>query len=227
MIDQDKLLEAAARVYGEMGFRGATTRRIAEEAGVNEITIFRRFGSKDRLIAEAIRCHAALSAVAKLPEVPENPERELTRWCAAHLQHLRASRALIRKTMGELEERPEMIPCVAAGPSGAAAELRDYMRRLEARGFLPPVPHGTRRHGVNPYAAGAMLMSALFADAMGRDMMTEMYPRPADDAPGMYVRVFLRALGCAMDGDHAGAAPKRKSGAGLARKRSPRADSSQ
>jgi hypothetical protein len=40
-----------------------------------------------------------------------------------------------------------------------------------------------------------MLMSALFADAMGRDMMPTMYPQPAERAPAAYVDVFLRALG--------------------------------
>ena len=43
---RDRILEAAALVYAETGFRGATTRRIAERAGVNEITLFRHFGSK-------------------------------------------------------------------------------------------------------------------------------------------------------------------------------------
>ncbi|MEO7475110.1 MAG: TetR family transcriptional regulator, partial [Gemmatimonadales bacterium] len=36
---RDQLLTAAARVYAEVGYRGATTRRIAQEAGVNEITL--------------------------------------------------------------------------------------------------------------------------------------------------------------------------------------------
>jgi AcrR family transcriptional regulator len=195
MIDQDRLLEAAARVYGEYGFRGATTRRIADEAGVNEITIFRRFGSKDRLIAEAIRCHASLGSVARLPDVPVDPERELTDWCVVHLNHLRGVGALIRKTMGELEERPEVAPCIAAGPSGAAQELREYVRRLARRGFLAPTPAGGRRD-VHLPAAGAMLMGAIFADAMGRSMMPQMFPQPAADAPRMYVRVFLKAIGC-------------------------------
>ena len=44
-------------------------------------------------------------------------------------------------------------------------------------------------------AAASMLMSALFADAMGRDMMPMMYPQPAHRAPAAYVKVFLAALG--------------------------------
>ena len=33
---RDQLLAAAARVFAEAGYRGATTRRIASEAGVNQ-----------------------------------------------------------------------------------------------------------------------------------------------------------------------------------------------
>ena len=40
-----------------------------------------------------------------------------------------------------------------------------------------------------------MLMAALFADAMGRDFMPEMYPQPPERAPALYVRLFLCAIG--------------------------------
>jgi len=50
MISKDRILEAAARVYSKHGFRGATTRLIAAEAGVNEVTLFRTFGSKGALL---------------------------------------------------------------------------------------------------------------------------------------------------------------------------------
>ena len=43
---REKILLAATALYAETGFRGATTRQIAELAGVNEVTLFRQFGSK-------------------------------------------------------------------------------------------------------------------------------------------------------------------------------------
>ena len=103
MPSREKLLAAAARIYGESGFRGATTRRIADEAGVNEVTLFRLFGSKSALIAEAIREHAPRSTEpGGLPDEPVEPEQELSAWCDAQLTHLRAARSMIRKAMGEI-----------------------------------------------------------------------------------------------------------------------------
>jgi AcrR family transcriptional regulator len=187
-VDRGRLLDAAARVYGEFGFRGATTRRIADEAGVNEITIFRHFGSKETLINEAIRTHAIRPLLPDLPEVPVDPMSELTEWCAAVLAHLSDARSLIRRMMSEMEERPDVAPCVGDGPMYATLRLRAYVGRLGQHAFLePPQP--------DVAAAVSMLMSALFADAMGRELMPSMYPQPAERAASAYVSLFLRALG--------------------------------
>jgi AcrR family transcriptional regulator len=220
MISREKLLRAAARIYGEAGFRGATTRRIADEAGVNEVTLFRLFGSKAALIAEALRAYAdadAPSVDIRLPAEPGDAERELTTWCQKRLEHLRASRSVIRKAMGELEEHPEMGPCMGEGTTSAFRELCRYAEALaRTRGGA------TQREAA---AAAAMLMSALFADAMGREMMPDVYPQPASSAAALYVRVFLRALGCEEESGRRQSGPGRasrvgRSGRGRGRARS-------
>lgn len=53
------MFDAALAVLAERGYAGATTRRIAEAAGINEVTLFRRFGDKRQLILAAI--HADIS----------------------------------------------------------------------------------------------------------------------------------------------------------------------
>ncbi len=47
---RQRILDAALKVFVEQGYKGATTRRIAQEADVNEVTIFRHFGNKLKLI---------------------------------------------------------------------------------------------------------------------------------------------------------------------------------
>lgn len=188
-----RILSAAARVYAEFGFRGATTRRIATAAGVNEVTLFRTFGSKEALIAEALRHHATTESrsLLVLPEHPVDPEAELLEWAEAELADLRAHRTLIRKTMSELEERPDLAPSVTTGWAACDMALHGYLRRVQAAGFIDSA---TSEDDV--FAAGAMLMAALFADAMGRDMLPAVYPQPAERAPAVYVRLFLRAVAC-------------------------------
>jgi hypothetical protein len=47
---------------------------------------------------------------------------------------------------------------------------------------------------INLNAAGSMFMSAAFGDAMGREMIAEMFPRPAETAAREYTKLFLRAI---------------------------------
>ncbi len=62
-VSDARMFDAALTVLAQQGYAGATTRRIAAAAGVNEATLFRRFGDKRQLILAAI--HADL---AQLPQ---------------------------------------------------------------------------------------------------------------------------------------------------------------
>ncbi|HEV7365228.1 MAG TPA: helix-turn-helix domain-containing protein [Gemmatimonadales bacterium] len=188
MSARDQLIEAAARLYAEAGYRGATTRRIAGEAGVNEVTLFRHFGSKDALIREAIsRAESSLAPAVLLPESPRDPFRELRDWARAHLAELRDRRSLIRTCMGEIEEHPGIFSAENSPPAAAAKALCRYLRDLRAKG-LAKAPF-------DEVAASTMLMGVLFADAMGRDIMPDMYRNDPEHALDQYVKLFLRGIG--------------------------------
>src|SRR5216117_2664584 len=107
MDNRQRILQAAERVYAQHGFRGATTRLIAIEGGVNEVSLFRTFGSKAALFEAMMQSHASSLPVPTLPDVPGDPQTEITAWCAGLLAHMRQWRSIIRKSFGELEERPE------------------------------------------------------------------------------------------------------------------------
>jgi AcrR family transcriptional regulator len=183
---RDKILAAAVRVYSQHGFRGATTRLIAQEADVNEVTLFRTFGSKEALIEEAIRFHSESEEFARLPEEPKDPELELSAWCDAHMTHIRLGRPLIVSCMADVAERPEIGCGATRGANRAWAELKRYLERLQATGRMD--------REINLHAAGSMFMSAAFGDAMGREMIAEMFPRPLESAAREYTRLFLRAI---------------------------------
>ena len=192
-----RILEAAGRVYAECGFRGATTRRIAHEAGVNEVTLFRIFGSKAALISEALASGALADPRPALPEEPEDPERELTQWAVAHLEHMRDVRPLIVKTLGEVDERPELAECAKHGPMASYRLIRDYLGRLKACGFVDA--------DLDADAVAPILLGTLFADAVGRAFLPELHTTPAEDAAELYTRHFLRGIGY-----HAEAAGRRR-----------------
>lgn len=181
------VLTAAARVYGELGFRGATTRKIAEAAGVNEVTLFRQFGSKNALLLEALRVSGATHPDTALPEIPVDPLAELTAWSAHMRKSLVAMRGMIRKAMAEFEVNPAMPKCMTHGAAQSLMNLRDYLTRL--------VEQGAVRADADVISAASMLMSAIFHDALGRDMMPHAFPQPVTAAPANYARLTLLSLG--------------------------------
>lgn len=184
---RERLLGAAAQVYAEAGYRGATTRRIAHEAGVSEITLFRQFGSKEALMLEALTA-ASRTAVLALPDVPVDPVHELTEWSRGRFETLFRIRSLLRKVMSEVEEHPEIINCAKSYPRHPVSFLEQYVRRLQERGWATV--------DTNPKLAAAMLVGAIFSEAMVRDMIPEVYSYEIDEALDVYVRMFLRAIGC-------------------------------
>ena len=184
---RDQLLESAARLYSEAGYRGATTRRIAMQAGVNEITLFRHFGSKEALIREAIVRAGSFMEAHALPDPPRDPSRELKDWARGHIAALRKRRSLIRMCMGEIEEHPGIFSGENSPPAVAAKALCQYLRRLRAT--------GQAKAQFDEVAASTMLMGVLFADAMGRDIMPDMYRNEPDQALDEYIRLFLRSVG--------------------------------
>ena len=61
-----ELLDAAAEVFGEAGYRNATVREICRRAGANIAAINYHFGDKEKLYADVLR-HAHSRALEKYP----------------------------------------------------------------------------------------------------------------------------------------------------------------
>ncbi|MEZ4238793.1 MAG: TetR/AcrR family transcriptional regulator [Myxococcota bacterium] len=187
MSTDDRILAAAMRVFEEVGLRAATTRRIAEEAGVNEVTLFRRFGSKEQLLTEAMRRRQA-SAPRLLPEAPRDAEAELRHWLCVHAAQLAQVRLLIRSSLTEIDAHPKLCARAHEGPRRIATELSAYLERLAAAGLCDPLP--------DPAGAATMLMGAVFSEVVARPMLPdgEAPPRPEQIAD-RYLPLFLRAIG--------------------------------
>lgn len=184
---RNRILTAAARVYAQYGFRGATTRLIANEAGVNEVTLFRTFGSKAELLEAMLQSQVAATSAPLLDEDTSDPQRALVDWCALMLTYLRGHSHLVRKTIAEAEERPDAACAACEGPNVAGSSLAEYVERLKANGQADA--------DADVETAVSMFMSAMFGDALYRDVMPDAFPQPVQDAPAKYVHTFLRAVG--------------------------------
>src|SRR2546421_11659687 len=62
-----QIAQVAMRLFSERGFRGTTTKEIAQAAGVSEAIIFRHFTTKDDLYTAIIDLNARTGFVAGAP----------------------------------------------------------------------------------------------------------------------------------------------------------------
>jgi AcrR family transcriptional regulator len=79
---KEKILDAAEKAIAELGFEGASLRRIVTDANVNLATVYYYFGSKERLMEEVFRRRFGpmkqeqLSRIEALMAKPELPTVE-------------------------------------------------------------------------------------------------------------------------------------------------------
>ncbi len=67
---KERILESALRLFSKKGYLCATTREIAKEAGVAEITLFRHFPSKEMLLEDVLKNYSFLPELKHiLPEI--------------------------------------------------------------------------------------------------------------------------------------------------------------
>jgi AcrR family transcriptional regulator len=172
-------------VYAEAGYHGTTTRRIAEEAGLNEVTLFRQFGNKDALLREAIEQADRHNRALLNPDAPD-PIAELHQWARASIHWFYHHQKLIRQVLGDTVQRPEIAPRICEDTRDEMTQLVVFLTELETRGVV---------HAGNPLllqGAAAMLVHSLLSNALWRDLVPEI--PSLDECAALFVDVLLRAL---------------------------------
>ncbi len=107
---RDRLLQAALQAFARDGLQGATTRAIAQEAGVNEVTLFRHFQNKEGLLA-AVMVHVVLanhrSGLEDEADWTDDLKKNLLRFASDMYAKLVRDEAFIRTMVGEANRHPE------------------------------------------------------------------------------------------------------------------------
>src|ERR1700723_1209330 len=103
-VTSNRIIDAATRVFAREGIAGATTREIARLAKVNEVTLFRRFKSKQELLRQVVlksgKDYESVFENAPL-ETIDDVRRTIEAHVAVHLRKLRASEEFVRTFYGE------------------------------------------------------------------------------------------------------------------------------
>jgi AcrR family transcriptional regulator len=136
-----RLLDAATEVFSKAGVTGATTREIARVAGVNEVTLFRHFQSKEQLLGAVIQKVSAsqVEALDHQNEWTQDLHTDLTHYAWLFNNMLEEHEDLIRTFIGEAKRHPEEAKRVLQeAAQGLKEKLTAYLGRGQENGTVRP-----------------------------------------------------------------------------------------
>ena len=137
IIDDENVYRAAMQVVIERGYARAKTKEIAEAAGISEVTLFRKYGSKAELIKQAITATAEqmdfTSACHYTGDVVADLERVVQAYQDLSAQHGQ----FITTLMGEIARHPELGDLLDA-PLQLMEGVAALLARYQAEGILQP-----------------------------------------------------------------------------------------
>lgn len=154
-----RILAAATQVFSTLGFDGAKTRDIAEEAGLPEAAIYRHFRSKEELFSEAI-----LARVERLAEELARLHSEFPSLTGR--MRLERSEETHRKLWKALQELAPLLG-VALFTNTAAGSVF-YTERLSplwqrAANALGAAMHSSAKEKIHPRAFFISLLGLYYA----------------------------------------------------------------
>jgi AcrR family transcriptional regulator len=165
---EQKILDAAMNVFSERGYDGATTRGIAEKAGVNEVTLFRKFQSKENILRAVIteRREAVVKSLDSILLIEDGVSlanclhslgRELVQFISDRVDWIAL---LIR----EGRRRPEFQEALSTIPKAIVERLVQYFEREILLGNM---------RKVNPRTVALVFVSHAFYNALAGMLVKE------------------------------------------------------
>jgi AcrR family transcriptional regulator len=140
---KEKILTAAMSLVSEKGYLGATTREIARGAGVTELTLFRHFGSKEKLFEACLKRNTFLPTLKELlPDLEgKSYEDALRTMGRSFLLSLKARKPMVMIMQAEMCRYPDKMKRMSGTFfDGMLATLAGYFTARQRKGELRPFP---------------------------------------------------------------------------------------
>lgn len=135
-IDENRVFEASVELFVRHGYTGTKTKDIAQAAGVNEATLFRRYGSKVALLGKAIDHQWRDVPLAGL-SASEDLEADLIIIVEAYLETNRLRGAIVPALLVELARSADLRAALGTALRNIGG-LTAILQHHQAAGRLRP-----------------------------------------------------------------------------------------
>lgn len=172
----ERILTAAAELFAERGYAGTATRAIAERAGVNEVTLFRKFKNKRGLLEALGAAWADRMAGFAVRTIPDPCDTRATIESLAELEVRQATEigpAAMRLAL-DAASTPEVAEVMGGGPRSNFAGLAEYLGERQAAGDL--------RSDIDPRVMAEAFFALTSQAVMSRQVLGTSFG-PGNDMP--------------------------------------------
>lgn len=131
----DRIIDAAIQLMSEKGYSAATTKDIAELAGVNEVTLFRHFGNKRGLLTAISTRFSYNDALKNVfhNDITWNLERDLLAIAKAYHSYIQSIEQFVFIGFREGEAFPEINDEIAFIVQQFKQILIDYFSEMKEK----------------------------------------------------------------------------------------------
>ncbi len=158
------IYQAVIQAVSERGYSGATTKQMAEAANVSEVTLFRKYGSKQALVKQAISYILAETDFASAVHYTGNLAADLMSVVQAYQNAAVMNGLFIVSLFAEISRYPDLIDSFDE-PLGIFRSIGQLIARYQEEGKLQKE---------NPFHAVAALLSPLmYAELLQRGIPNE------------------------------------------------------
>lgn len=184
----ERIIDAALQLISEKGYTAATTKAIAELAGVNEVTVFRHFGNKQGIL-KAIVDQFSYNPVLQQEmreSVTWDLENDLLNFSLKYFNYMMSIKDFIMIGFKESVQFPEIDEEIANVPLLLKKELMQYFKEMYHKGKIREVN----------YEAAAMSLIALnFGHFASRARLgTNVTDIPSEELLKTSIAIFSRGL---------------------------------
>jgi len=183
-----KILDAALALFVANGYGGTTTRAIATRAKVNEVTLFRRFGSKERLFHAVLARETDVQAktIGLSLEPSGDVADDLAKFGKFISKSMFAKAGILKLVMLEAQRRPELWEQVSHAPLGVVGMLEGYFEKARSRGLV---------RDIDPKIAAVAFFSFYFRSLVSRAFLGgDVFIEMDDEAIDGFAEIFAKGV---------------------------------
>ncbi|SDZ02892.1 DNA-binding transcriptional regulator, AcrR family [Evansella caseinilytica] len=135
---EDRLLSAAMDLMEKKGYKAVTTKEIAAKAGFCEMTLFRHFGTKQKLLEDAVNRYSYIMDMEKIlmKNVQYNLKNDLALVSKTYHKYVKRNEKIILLAFQERNTNPEIAKKVAENPKILKEYLINYFEEMQRRGKM-------------------------------------------------------------------------------------------